>query len=166
MNTTGTLTAAGVARPESGDLGEDPVSELIAGTCKGESRVRVEALEAAAPRGAADPDRQLGPQPPLLGARRLQAQLQITIVLGALGPALDPAGRLQARHRCDQMRAGQPERRRKRIAVLVVRRLLRHGRPAERTADSYATEGTRGTTQLTLDDGAIIHRRRRYYPGA
>ena len=100
-------------------------------------------------------------QPPLLGVRCTQARCQVSIVLRAFGPPLDPSCCLDARHRGDEMRARQPEGRRKRIALCVVRRLLGDCGPAERAANRYSAERTRRATQLTLDDGTIIHRRPR-----
>jgi hypothetical protein len=123
--------------------------------------VRVQTLEAAAPRAAADADGKLGAQPLLLGVRRPQAGCQISIVLRALGPALDAASRLDPRDRSNEMRARQPEGRRKWLAMLVERRLLGDRRAAEGAPNGYAAERTRRATQLTLDDGTIIHRRPR-----
>jgi hypothetical protein len=123
--------------------------------------VRVQALEAAAPRAAADPHRQLRPETLLLGIRCAQTRLQISFLLGACTPALDASGCLDARDRRHEMWARQPERGRKRIAVFIVRRLLGNRRAAEGTADGYAAERPRRATQLTLDDGAVIHHRPR-----
>jgi hypothetical protein len=123
--------------------------------------VRVQTLEAAAPRAAADADGELGSQPLLLGVRGPKARSQISIVLRALGPALDASSCLDSRDRSDEMRARQPESGRKRIAMLVERRLLRDRRAAEGAPNGYAGERTRRATQLTLDDGTIIHRRPR-----
>jgi hypothetical protein len=152
-------TATG-RRPERGELGEDPVAELVAGTRKRERCVRVQAFEAAAARRAADSDRKLGPQTPLLSVRVAQAGLQIRFTPRALAPPLDAARGLYPRHRGNEVRAGQPEGGRERLAALVVRRLLRDRRATERAADSYAAESPRRTPQLSLDDGTVIHHRR------
>jgi hypothetical protein len=123
--------------------------------------MRVQAFEAAAARRAADPDGKLGPQPPLLSVRLLQAGRQIRVMLRPFGPPLDAARGLYPRERGNKVRAGQPEGGRERLAVLVVGRLLGDGRTAERAADSYAAERSRRTPQLSLDHGTVIHYRPR-----
>jgi hypothetical protein len=122
--------------------------------------MRVQAFEAAAARGAADPDGKLGSQPPLLSVRFSQAGLQIRLTPRALGPPLDAARGLYPRDRGDEVRACQPEGGRKRLSVLVEGCLLGDCRTTERAADGYAAESPRRTPQLSLDDGTVSHHRR------
>jgi hypothetical protein len=58
------------------------------------------------------------------------------------------------------MRAGQVESRRKRLAGVVVRRLLGDGRQAERAPANDAPERARRPAELERDDGVVIHRPR------
>src|SRR4051794_15950341 len=103
------LAAATGRRPERGELGQDPVAELVTGTRKREGGVRVQALQTAATRRAADPDRKLGPQPLLLSVRVSQAGREIRVTRRPPGPALDPTRRLYPRHRGNEVRTCQPE---------------------------------------------------------
>jgi hypothetical protein len=63
------------------------------------------------------------------------------IVGGSAGPALDASGGFEPGHRCDELRAGEPEGRRERLAVVVERVLLGNRGMSERTADRNAPEG-------------------------
>ena len=91
------LLVAAARGPEGLDLGQDPLPELVARTRKGESCVRVQALEPAGARLAADPARQLGPQAALLLVPALGAFPQLRVLAGETAPALDPAGGLEPR---------------------------------------------------------------------
>ena len=117
----------------------------------------VQALQAAGARGACDPARQLGPEPPLLLVRSFEAVTQRRICLDGLRPTLDAAGRLQSRDRCDEMWAGDVEGRREGRAGRIARPLLGNRRPALGTADGYAPEGSRRATELLRDNGFILH---------
>jgi hypothetical protein len=57
------------------------------------------------------------------------------------------------------MPAGDPVRRRERLAALVDRRLLGYRRPAERTADGDAPERARAPAELPLDDREVTFHR-------
>src|SRR5262245_39287829 len=121
----------------------------------------MQAFEAAVARGAANPERQLGTKPSLLGGRIGKARRELAVGANAFAPALDSSGCLEPRDRCDEVRARQPERRRERGAVFVVGRLLGDGRAAERAANGYAAKGARPAAELTRDDRELIHRPRR-----
>src|SRR4051794_11408383 len=140
--------AAAVGRPQRGNLSEDAVSQLVPGTSERESRMGVEALEAPVARRSADSERQLGAESSLFRCRGFQARGELGVGAHALAPALDASRGLEARDGCNEVRARQPERRRERCAVLVVRRLLGHGGTAERTARDYAAERARPAAEL------------------
>src|SRR5580765_6679631 len=155
------VAAAAIRRPERRKLGEDAVAELIARSRERERRMRVQALEAAAAGRPSDPDGQLGPQAQLLLRRVFQARGEVAVHPRAFAPALDSACRLEPRNRRNEMRAREPERRRERIAVLVVRRLLGDGRQTEGATRDYAAKGARPAAELAFDDRPVIHRSRR-----
>jgi hypothetical protein len=144
-------------RPERLDLGEDPLAKGVAGARERERSVRVEALEAAGARLAADPTRQLRPQAPLLFVRSLDACAELLVLHGQAAEALDSACRLEAGDRRDEVRAREPERRREGLAGIVERLLLGDGRPAVGTANGYAPERARLSAQLAPDDRKVIH---------
>src|SRR3954451_12529317 len=138
-------------------LAEDPLAELVTGAGEGERGVGVQAFEAASTDRASDPSRQLRPQSPLLPGGSLEAGAQRRIRANGVRPALDAPGRLQAGNGRDEVWAGDVERGRKGRTGRVVRPLLGHGRPAVGTADDYAPERARRATELSRDDGLIVH---------
>src|SRR5262249_26517849 len=98
---------------------------------------------------------ELRPEPALVGLRRLEAGSKLVIRTHKLRPALDAARSLEPRDGGDELRARQPERRRKRLAVLVVRRLLGNCGAAERAAGGYAPKRGRRAAELPFDDRAV-----------
>ena len=120
--------------------------------------MRVEALEpAGAGSGARDSEVELGPERALLGMRARKAARELGILRDGAGPAFHPACRLDARHRRDEVRTGQPEAGGERAPVLVVGLLLGDCRAAEGAADGDATKGARAATELALHDRDVIH---------
>src|SRR5262249_22198223 len=130
--------------------------------------VGVEALQAAASPGAADAELEgcaaiaslrtaceLATNPALLVVRCGEACSECWLLPRGRAPALDSAGRLEARHPSDKMRAREVVRRRERLAVDGVRLLLRHRRRTERTADCHAVEGARLTPELTCNEVSV-----------
>src|SRR5437868_5002153 len=95
--------AAGLSRPERLDLGEDPLAELVARPCQREGGVRVQALETAGAGLAADTAGQLGPEPALRRVPALRALPELGVLAREGAPAFDPAGRLDARDRRNQV---------------------------------------------------------------
>jgi hypothetical protein len=150
------LVAAAAGGPERFHLGEDPLAELVTGPSEREGRVGVEALEPAGARLAADPARKLGPQAALLLVAALETLTEGGILTGKTSEALDTTASLEPRDRRRQVPAGDPVRRRERLARLVERSLLRHRRPAEGAADDYPPERPRGPAELALHDRAVI----------
>ena len=148
-------------RPERLDLGEDPLAELVARPGERERRVRVEALETAGARLAADPAGQLRAEAPLLLVCLLDARAELGILPRQPAPALDSARGLEPGDRGDEVRAGQLEGRRERLARLVERRLLRYGRAAEGAANGHPPERAGRPAELPLDDRAVIVHRAR-----
>ena len=69
-------------------LGQDSITELVARTREREGRVRVQALETAAARGAADAGVELRPECPLFGVGVAQAAREL---LDAADPEAPPA---------------------------------------------------------------------------
>ena len=152
--------------PERLDLGEDPLAELVARPGERERDVRVQALELPRVRRAADPERRArrrrrgrSSRRPARAARAAaprSPRSRLSARSGSrrcrLAPALDAAGRLEARDRGDEVAAGQLVRRRERLAGRVVRRLLGDRRAAERAADGDAAERARRPAELPGDD--------------
>jgi hypothetical protein len=136
-----------VQGPGSLDLGENSLSEDVPGSSQGEGDMRVEALQAAPPCRAPDPElergagvagrsptRQLPPYSALLLRALLEALGQLDFTFCGPAPALDSARRFEPRNGGHEMGAGQPVGRREWPAGVVVRLLLGDRRPAERTA--------------------------------
>jgi hypothetical protein len=138
-------------------LGEDPLAELVARARERKCGVRVEALQAAAARRPADPAGELGSQLALFLVRTVEALLKRGVLLDGARPAFDPTACFQPRDRRHELRTGQVVRRRKRRPGSVTRPLLRHGRPTVGAADGYAPEGTWRATELSRNDGLILH---------
>ena len=93
----------------------------------------------------------------LILVRAFEACAQRGIILDGARPALDAAACLQSGDRRDEVRARQVVGGRERRAGSVARPLFCHGRPAVRTADGYAPESARRTTELSRNDGLILH---------
>ena len=153
-----------------GQLRDDPLLELVSGIGQREGDMRVQALQPAWVARASDPKLErraavtvgaaggeLAADCTLLLRPILEAAGQVGVLLNPCAPALHAACRLEPRHRCDQVAAGQVVGGRERLALVVVRLLLGDGRPAEGAADGYAPEGTRRPAQLARDDLAVIH---------
>jgi hypothetical protein len=119
--------------------------------------MRVQALEASGPSGAADPDRELGPKRALLGVGPRDTRAQPCVGLGGGRPALDASGGLHPCEHGDEMRAREPELRGERRAFRVERHLLRDRGEAERTPDGNPPERAWPPAELALDDLAVIH---------
>ena len=153
-------SAASILGPHGRKLRKNPVAELIAAARKGERRVRVQTLEAAGTRRAADSNREFGSQRPLLPLGIRQAASEPAVAARSLRPALHAAGRLQSGDRGDEEGTRQPERRRERLAAVVERRLLRDRGTTERAARDDPPKGARRASQLPLDCRAVIHRGR------
>src|SRR5919198_3492291 len=142
--------AAAARGPEGLDLGKDELAQKIAGTRERERRVRVKALELGRAGRSTDPELERrafvaafsgGERPPdlaLLRGRPLETRGYVRIRAGALAPTLDAACRLEPRHSGDEVPTRQVVGRRKRLAVVVVGRLLRDGGLAERAAPDDA----------------------------
>ena len=93
----------------------------------------------------------------LLLGRPLEVGCELWVALHFLAPALHPARGLEPGDRRDELRAREVVRGRKRVAGVVVRRLLGHrGRP-ERAAGDYAEERAGPSAKLSLDERAVIH---------
>jgi hypothetical protein len=75
--------------------------------------------------------------------RTLEARSQPGILGGGASPALNASGRFEPRHRHDELRTREPERRRERLAAVIERVLFRDRWMSERTADDNAPEGPR-----------------------
>src|ERR671922_211573 len=90
----------------------------------------------------------------MLGATAIgrPQRLDLGAPAGGAGPALDAARRLDPRDRGDEVGTGQPIRRRKGLARLVVGPLLGDGRPTVGAADGDAAEGSRAAAELPLDE--------------
>src|SRR4051812_5932323 len=117
----------------------------------------MEALEAPAARGAADATRELGPQRPLLAVCALQARPELRVLGRRARPSVDAAGGLEARDLRDEVRAGDPELRRKRRAALVEGLLLGDRRQPEGAPDRDAAERAWPAAELARDDLDVVH---------
>jgi hypothetical protein len=91
--------------------------------------------------GAAHAEVELGPELPLLRMGALKARSEAGVVCGGAGPALHAAGCLEPGHRRHELRTGEPERRRERLAVVVERALLRDRGMPEGAPDDDSPEG-------------------------
>src|SRR5436190_11804956 len=143
--------------PERLDLGEDALAELVPRASERERRMGVQALEPAAARLASDPGLELRSDAALLFVAALGAGPQLRVLAREPAPALDAPGRLDAGELRDELRAGEPERGRERLARFVEGRLLGYRGPAERAADDDVAEGPRRAADLAFDDLAVIH---------
>jgi hypothetical protein len=102
----------------------------------------VQAFEGAGPGACpAHAEVELGPELPLLGMGELQAGGEPGIVSGGTGPALDATRGFEPGHGRHELRAGEPERRRERLAVVVERALLRDRGMPEGAPDDDSPEG-------------------------
>ena len=157
------------ARGQSGPISDrDPLAEHVPGLREREGDVRVQALEPLGPGRATDPELERRPRPfrprpgrGCAGARAggswpARGSFAARDPPGRLGPALDPAGCLQAGHRCSEVAAGEVVRGREGLPRHVVGRLLRHGREPEGTADGHAPERARSAADLTFDGGPVV----------
>ena len=167
--------AASSSRPQLGNLAENALAERVSGARERIGGVRVEALELRRRPRAADPvvercptvhptrsPGELAPETSLLLARARERLREVVVLAGRTAPALDSARRLDPCDRGDEMAAGHVVRRRERLALRVVRELLRHCGKAVGAADGDATERARSAPELPCDDRAIIHRRGDY----
>jgi hypothetical protein len=107
--------------------------------------VGVQALEAAAAGRPSDSAGNVRPEVLLVRVRPFEAHLQLRVFMRPTAPALDPTRGLEPRDRRDEVPARDPERGRERLAGLVMRPLLRHGRPRVGAAHRDAPERSRGT---------------------
>ena len=117
----------------------------------------MEAFQAAGARRSSDPAGKLGPQLPLLIVPPLEALAESRILSSGPRPALDAALGLEPGNRRDQVLAGEVIRGRERCARRVAWPLLGDGRPTVGTTDDYAPEGARRATELSRNDGLILH---------
>src|SRR5262249_20694488 len=151
-------------RPRVDELVENALAELVSGTRERECHVGMEALQMLGRSRAADAgvegssavrivavSRELTPDPTLIRGRARERLGQRTTGQGRRAPPLDPAGGLDTRDGGDEVRTRDVVRRRERLAMRVVRRLLRDGREAVRTADDDTPEGTRCPAELLRD---------------
>src|SRR5437016_1301473 len=132
------LAAASVQRPQGLELRDDARAELVAGAREREPGMGVQAFERARASGAADAEVERGAvvaahvprceRAPdaaglLVGAGETVGQDRVG--RGGRRPPLDAAGRLEPRDRGDKPAARDVVRRRERLALRVVRALLR-----------------------------------------
>src|SRR5215210_741485 len=102
------LECAAAFRPQRVDLGHDPLAELVAGSSKGERRMRMQALELLGARRAADPEVErrsaLAPDSSLCQAvtngalvagRCVKARGEVGIALDLAAPSLDASRSLE-----------------------------------------------------------------------
>src|SRR6266850_7652740 len=105
-----------VRGPGRVDLGEDPLSENVPWPCQGKGNMGVQALQAAPPRRASDPElerragiaslsaaRQLAPYCALLVRTLPKALGQLSLTFGGPAPALDSPRRFKPRNGGDEM---------------------------------------------------------------
>jgi hypothetical protein len=76
----------------------------------------------------------------------LEARSEPGIVCDGKGPALDPTRGLEPGHRSHELRTGEPECRRERLAVVIECMLLRDGGMPEGAPDDDSPEGARRST--------------------
>ena len=117
----------------------------------------MEALQAATARRPPDSAGKLGPQLALVLVRAFEATAETRVIVDGARPALDASAGLQPRDRSDELRTREVVRGREWRTGGVARPLLGHGRPAEGAADGYAPEGARRATELSRNDGLILH---------
>src|SRR3954469_22349742 len=87
----------------------------------------------------------------------IEVRLKLRARRDARAPALDPTGRLEARDRGDEVRAGEVVGRRERLSVVVVRLLLGHRRKAIRAAGSDPAKRAGAPADLARDGVSILH---------
>jgi hypothetical protein len=166
------FAGAALLLPNGLDLGQDPLAEQVARVRERVGDVGVQALEPARVGTAADAEverrtavsadlaaRELTTEPPLLLGRAVEVVGELGVVVDGVAPTLHPARRLQPGHCSDELRARQVVRRREGIAGVVVRPLLGDDRRPVGAADRDAAECARGPTELSFNEGAVIHRR-------
>lgn len=159
-----------MVRPPFRNLGQNRLSDLVAGLGEGKGDVRVEALQLRGVPRAADPCLERGAAvrtrsaigeratDPSLSVRRSREICgEIRARSNDVAPALNATGGFETRDGGDQVPAGEVVGRRKRHATRTVRILLCDGRPTERTACSDAPERARRATNLPLDEVSVIH---------
>jgi hypothetical protein len=117
----------------------------------------MQAFQAPGARRSSDPSGKLGAQLSLLVVRSLETLGKCRILSSGPRPALDTAVRLEPGNRSDQVRAGEVVRGRERGAGHIAWPLLSDGRAAVGTADDYAPKGAGRTTELSRNDGLILH---------
>ena len=169
--------AAAVRRKRLWDLGEDELSETVAGLREGERDVGVQALELASgcasrrcPRRATHRCRPPSSPPRARGARAVaravaasrSARSSGLVATAALHRSTPPAASSRET-RGDEVRAREVVRGRERRAFGVVGLLLGHGRKAVGAACGDPTERPGAPADLALDGVAIVHARRRLY---
>jgi hypothetical protein len=102
----------------------------------------VQAFEGPGPSAsAAHAEVELWPELPLLGMGALETRSEPRIVSGGAGPPLDAARSFEPGHGRHELRTGEPERRRERLAVVVERALLRDRGMAEGAPDNDSAKG-------------------------
>ena len=154
--------AAAGFRPQAIELAQDPLAELVAGPRERERGMGVQTLQAPGARRAADSAWQLGPKPALLLIAAGKARGELRILTCALGPTLHATAGLEAGDRSHEVRAGQIERGRERLAGRVGRPLLGDRRTAVGAADDDAPKRAGWPAELTCDDFLIVHAVRSY----
>src|SRR2546430_15772102 len=97
------------SRPHRDDLGEDPLTQLVARTGERECHVCMQAFEGPGPcASAAHAEVELRPELPLLGMGALQARGEPGVHCGGTGPTLDAACSFAAGPPPPALRAGGP----------------------------------------------------------
>jgi len=160
---------AAAVRPQRRDLGDDPLPELVARARERERRVRVQALERTGASGAADaelegrtavpaglPCGEPGADAALLLVPRGAARCELVVGRDRPRPAVDAAGRLDPRDGGDEPAARHVVRRRKRLALGVVRALLGDRWTTERAANGDAPKCARLTPDLAAYDRTVV----------
>lgn len=149
----------------------DPLAELVAGPSECEGHVSMEAFEPRRRARASDPEierlpaveparpcvRELASNAALIIGRTRQRPREIGVFSDEPAPALDTAGGLLPRERGDEVGAGEVVRRRKRLAVRVVRKLLGNRRKAVRAALDDTSERARLSPELSGHHGSVVH---------
>src|SRR6266542_380348 len=164
------IAAAVLRRPGRPDLGEDARTEQVTGPGEGVGDVRMQALEAAWARRAADSELERGASVPpdascrgratdhpLLVGRPREASGELGIAVDCRGPSLDAAGGFDPGDRSDEMRARQVVRGWEGLTGWVVRLLLGDCRTAEWASDRDTPQGAGRAPELRGDDGTVVH---------
>lgn len=149
----------------------DPLAELIAWSSECVGDVSMEAFEPRRRASAPDPEIErltaversthraceLASNAALIVGRTRQRPREIGVFSDEPAPALDTASSLQPGERGDEVRAGEVVRRRKRLAVHVVRRLLGNRRKTVRAALDDTSKRARLSPELSSHHGSIVH---------